>query len=400
MARHAEAQGLLVVGSDEGPAGEDDEEQGLLVDKGSAEPEAEACLRCPSVTRSTCRLGVAVLVWYSAHSYSVVVSGALIRDHLHLHPLVHVTVTATQVLAGVFMSAVYCCAAALGRCSLSSACGESDDRERMTLMSAALVFGAGICQLVGTAGTNASMASSGATLTQVFKSSEPAFTAALKWAVLGKPSVRLEVLALLVIVVGTMVTSTSKPAGKHGGGLSFSRALLPTLFACVSLPLMRVLTKSAAFPKMSSGAHTLLVLGLVGLLPAIAVLFLVFRLEGVPPRDRRFVWSAISFNAYQLASLSVLREVDAISHSIGNALKRVFVITISLVAFREQLGAQSATGIVIVFLGIVLHAEQAQPHWSTGRFLRRSAFAAGSIPLALALVCMSQGATDLTAAPG
>ncbi|KAG8471266.1 hypothetical protein KFE25_009687 [Diacronema lutheri] len=336
----------------------------------------------------------AVAVWYGAHAYSVVVSGALIRDLLELHPLGHLTVTGTQVFAGVVMSFAFVAVSdgcvrggqrdGGGRCSVERTCGLSaKTRDEMGARGWLLICFAGACQLVGTAGTNASMASSGATTTQVLKATEPLFTALLQAVLLRKPSGPLALAALSLLASGTLITSAS--ASAKGGRLALLSALLPALCACVSLPLMRVVTKARSFPRVGSGASMLLLFALVGTLPTAAVLAAAHRYVGQPPRDLRFVWSAISFNTYQLASLSVLHELDAVSHSIGNALKRVFVIAFSVVAFGERLSGQRALGLALCFVGIVLHAEQARPVRSSARHIAARMACIVGVPIMLML---------------
>lgn len=303
---------------------------------------------------------LALLVWYGAHAYSVVVSGSLIRDHLPLHPLGHLTVTVAQVQAGVVMSSIYVACASYAGCGMGTVdmcCARPLFGKATSALGWALVLIAGLCQFVGIAGTNASMASAGAATTQVLKATEPMFTALLQYVILRKSSSPLDFFALVLIASGTLITS----ATQSGSRLVISRTVLPALCSSVSLPLMRVVTKVSEFPRASSGATVLLLLTIVGALPATIVLAYIFSSIGPPPADIRFIWSAISFNAYQLASLSVLHQLDAVKHSIGNAFKRVIVIALSVVLFGEQLSTHRAIGLAVCFTGILLHMEQSLP---------------------------------------
>lgn len=330
----------------------DDEDMNPLITPKRVELKGGACCaNDQGVCAPSLRLVAAVLVWYCGHAYSAVITGALIRDLLQDFPLAHLTVTVFQQTACVLMSYLYTSRESFHMSS--PGCDLRKLREEMSGRSFVILLLAGLCQALGTAGTNATMASAGATMTQIFKVSEPLFTAVLQYAVLSKAPKFLTIFALATITIGLALTSVHSFENMH----PVTRHMLPAICACTSLPLMRILTKVSAFPRMPSGAHTLLLISMASVLPTAGIaIFAVCVNVAPPPRDARFLWSAISFNAYQLASLTVLHELDVVSHSVGNALKRIFVICISAFALGGDFSFYREVGVALCVAGTLLHA--------------------------------------------
>lgn len=355
-------------------------------------------------------LGVTVCVWYGAHAHSVVESARLLRDLHASYPYAHVTLTAVQLNVGVL--------AALGYLAVSTRlCGEawappaSSGDERLGLKASdadtetpldmtdditeaeaggalartsgctqwldagtlALLAAASACNTVGIGGTNASMVLLGSTHTQVLKASEPIYTALLKWLILRSSSSHTALGALTLIASGCALISlkTARADAAHGGP-GVALAALPVTLACISLPLMRILTKTDRLRVLlGGGAHTLLALNALPALPALACAGYVHALHGTPPIDRRFFTSAIALNTYMLASLSVLRTVDAVSHAVANAFKRIFIITVSGIFFKDALDTRKLAGLGLAFVGIVVYGEALAPPVQPRRLAQR-----------------------------
>eukprot|EP00307_Rebecca_sp_RCC1486_P006923 CAMPEP_0119434188 /NCGR_PEP_ID=MMETSP1335-20130426/50542_1 /TAXON_ID=259385 /ORGANISM="Chrysoculter rhomboideus, Strain RCC1486" /LENGTH=433 /DNA_ID=CAMNT_0007460043 /DNA_START=196 /DNA_END=1497 /DNA_ORIENTATION=+ len=336
---------------------------------------------------------IAVCTWYGAHAHSVVQSARLLRDLQHDYPWAHVTLTAVQIHVGVFASAAYIAVSTRIeqlRASLHLVEKDSLEPARPTAacpvssMAAVqpcallLLVAAAMCNAVGIAGTNASMVLLGSTHTQVLKASEPIYTALLKLFVLRKASSPLALFALGLIGAGCLTISLK--AGQAGGGwlemdgfLGLARDSLPVLLACIALPLMRVLTKTERLAAvLGSGAHTLFALTAIAAVPALACALYTHSLRGTPPMDMRFLTSAIALNTYMLASLSVLQVVDAVTHAVANAFKRVFIITVSGLFFRDAFDADRLVGLGMSFAGIVLYGEALAPPIARRRLAQRA----------------------------
>jgi len=329
--------------------------------------------------RAAATLAALVFVWYGSHTYSVIETGRVIKEQRETDPMVHVTLTLWQVCMGVVMCVLWVGFERVrGLCDLLYGKDEPGAAPRCAHVAAVVAL-AGMCQFAGTAGTNASMASVGSTNTQLIKATEPIYTAVLQQLILAKGTPPVSVCALGLIFAGTLVTTR---AGSDA--LELSARLLPSLLACVSLPLMRVVTKTSGLEALRSGADTLLLLSSVSLLPATMIAAAHYTRVGMPPFDMRFVSSAVLFNLYQLASLSVLRRVDAVTHSIGNAAKRVVVITACALVFDQNVGPRRAAGIGVAFFGIALYAEGLSGGLSCKRIVLRSLLLS-ALPMALLL---------------
>jgi len=66
--------------------------------------------------------------------------------------------------------------------------------------------------------------------------------------------------------------------------------------------------------------------------------------------------SAAAFFAYNRLSLSVLLMLDAVSHSVCNALRRAVTIGVAALLFSTKLDAPTITGIVIIICGSTSYA--------------------------------------------
>jgi len=68
------------------------------------------------------------------------------------------------------------------------------------------------------------------------------------------------------------------------------------------------------------------------------------------------VVAGLSFYAFNEVSFWILDLVHPITHAIGNTIKRVVLIVVSVIIFRTPMTAQSAWGSLIAVLGSFLYA--------------------------------------------
>ena len=68
------------------------------------------------------------------------------------------------------------------------------------------------------------------------------------------------------------------------------------------------------------------------------------------------VLSSVCFYAYNRLSLAVLLMLNALAHSVANSLRRAVTIGFAAVAFRTQISALAASGIVLIIGGSLLYA--------------------------------------------
>jgi solute carrier family 35 protein E1 len=68
-----------------------------------------------------------------------------------------------------------------------------------------------------------------------------------------------------------------------------------------------------------------------------------------------FVGGGFSYFIQNLAAVMTLRRMSPLSYSIGNTLKRVFVIISSVIYFATPIAPRNALGMLIAFLGVLLY---------------------------------------------
>eukprot|EP00415_Alexandrium_ostenfeldii_P004240 UN4240 len=66
--------------------------------------------------------------------------------------------------------------------------------------------------------------------------------------------------------------------------------------------------------------------------------------------------SGFHFFMYQMSSFWVLSCVQPITHSVLNTLKRVVIIIVSILVFRNPVTAQSAAGTGIAIAGVLIYS--------------------------------------------
>jgi len=69
-----------------------------------------------------------------------------------------------------------------------------------------------------------------------------------------------------------------------------------------------------------------------------------------------FLASGFHFFMYQMSSFWVLSQVPPITHSVLNTLKRVVIIIVSIIVFRNPVTAQGAAGTAIAIGGVLLYS--------------------------------------------
>merc|ERR1712066_694053 len=80
--------------------------------------------------------------------------------------------------------------------------------------------------------------------------------------------------------------------------------------------------------------------------------------KGVPASSLLYMMSASGFHffMYQLSSFWVLSCVQPITHSVLNTLKRIVIIIVSIIVFRNPVTTQSAIGTATAIGGVLLYS--------------------------------------------
>jgi solute carrier family 35, member E1 len=77
------------------------------------------------------------------------------------------------------------------------------------------------------------------------------------------------------------------------------------------------------------------------------------------------IGAAFSHAAYNIASFAVLSRVSAVTHALGNSVKRIFVVGTALVMFDRKVSPITILGCTLTFVGISLYTKQrlnSDPH--------------------------------------
>lgn len=258
------------------------------------------------------------------------------------------------------------------------------------LVSLALIA-AGITNFAGAVLTNVSYRALGSTSTLVWKLAEPFAVVALKRLVLGVGTSPAALVGVAHVVAGVLLFAR---AGRAAPSLS-----VPVAAANVAYPLRNVLVKlDQRAGARASAAHAYRTLMLLSLPYAMLLAVAATIIRGAPLPMKMapaLLRNALLFNAYQIASMALLRRLDALTHAVGNTLKRFSAILLSVVIGREFLDAQRVTGLLVAAVGFFLYTA------SSGALADRPIAAfrvrSGAIAASFAIVLYNVFTADLSA---
>eukprot|EP00191_Tetraselmis_sp_GSL018_P016611 CAMPEP_0177579974 /NCGR_PEP_ID=MMETSP0419_2-20121207/1275_1 /TAXON_ID=582737 /ORGANISM="Tetraselmis sp., Strain GSL018" /LENGTH=476 /DNA_ID=CAMNT_0019068735 /DNA_START=398 /DNA_END=1828 /DNA_ORIENTATION=+ len=244
------------------------------------------------------------------------------------------------------------------------------------------VFPLSVLHLLGFVTTNMSLGAVNVSLTHTIKSLEPFFTVVLSFVFLGSVPTLPVMLTLVPIVAGVIIASATDLSftwygflTAMGSNLAFqsrnviskkymvesslesleqspteSRSVLDdiNLFACISL------------------AATALIIPVVLLLdgPKLAAAFastggsLLERLGSIMPLDvvQKTISAGVCRTMDVLASYALLSRLNPVTHSVGNCVKRVVVIAVSIVFFGIQASSLNIIGTTLALSGVFAYS--------------------------------------------
>ena len=216
--------------------------------------------------------------------------------------------------------------------------------------------------MLGNALTNVSLGKVAVSFTHTIKALEPVFSVGLSAAFMGvTPSLAL-VATLVPIIGGVAIASATEVSfnmpgfiAAMGSNLTFqSRNVLSkkmmggseikkldytnllsliTITAMIaSLPLALAFESSMMnLPAITAGGMPLVVLG------------------------KNIFMASLCFQLYQAFSFLVLERVTPVTHSVGNSLKRVFVIACSVIIFRNPVSMTNIAGTTLAIFGVFMY---------------------------------------------
>ena len=207
----------------------------------------------------------------------------------------------------------------------------------------------GFFHFIGTAFTNASFAILGSTSTLVWKLSEPLSVALLKWSILGKKTSTFSLVGIFHLILGVMIFSRS--------ALS-SLAVSPIMVANLAYPARNVASKyyQDRNSENLSGAERFLRI----YLSCFPFVMLAFIGKGIGygihvKLLHTMLANALLFNMYQFSSLALLDMLDALTHAVGNTLKRVFGVILSTMLNGDTIERPQKGGLGLACLGVLYY---------------------------------------------
>jgi solute carrier family 35 protein E1 len=229
----------------------------------------------------------------------------------------------------------------------------------------------GICHAIGHLAGTVSVAVGSVSFTQIVKAANPIYTCVLSMAVLGTRVSRRVWLSLLPIIVGVALATVKE--------VSF----VPAAFATAAVSDLSMATRNV-LSKKSMGSLTdvdgkrLEATDMFGLLTLIATLVslpIAFAADG---RTIAGAWSTataaasanggsvgvamqvcltgILFFAYNELAMKALSHVHAITHAVGNILRRVIIMLSSMIVFGTPMSHVGAAGSALAISGSFVYA--------------------------------------------
>lgn len=289
------------------------------------------------------------LVWWTANWFCAIDTQRLLQ--YHSDRTLFIELTLVQIFTGAVLSTLILFVISSASRDLKST--RSDVNSLFLKESALLWLLPGVSHFLGTFFTNMSYALLGSTSTLVWKMSEPASTIFLKHYIL-KTSTSLTSMAGAVLVMSGVGV-----VGLRGGSPA-AISTSPVVIANVVYPLRNVLVKkssaNAAHPPSSLQKYRDFN---VYALPLSLLAFLckVLLTRAIPLAGSRSIFmellqNSLAFNIYQIASISLLSNIDAVTHSLANAAKRAFGVLVSAMVLGENFTRSSLSGISISFFGL------------------------------------------------
>lgn len=304
--------------------------------------------------RPYCEIGALVVVWWAGNALFAIDAQNLLKHAPDAWAAADVALT--QLVFGGMLAHLY----------VSVVEDEDDGAAEEELLGGAkskaiiglALVAAGCTNFMGATLTNASYRTLGSTSTLVWKLAEPFAVVALKLLVLGERTGVATIIGVAHVVLGVLIFAQAGQAPSTKAALMLNA---PIVLANVMYPARNVLVKldQKAHRSPTSSARTYRSLMLLS-----APYALVAFVAGMIIRDRGAGWTsgidilrnAVLFNAYQVASMALLRRLDALTHAVGNTLKRFAAILLSVAIGGETLGAQRTMALMLALVGFMLYS--------------------------------------------
>lgn len=246
--------------------------------------------------------------------------------------------------------------------------------------------------------TNLSLNAVAVSFTHTIKASEPFFAVIMSWIFLNTPPTLL-ICGSLVPVVGGVTLASMTEATFNWIGLSsalasnltfqtrnvVSKKIMKKQQPITALPNEKVSGDDAGSGATAGHAPTLDNINLFSYITVFSFCLLLpvsLLVEGLPflpsmmaqnyPQLNHLeilskaAFAGFFFHAYQQISFCILERVTPVTHAVGNCVKRVAVIVVSIIIFSNPVGLLNAIGIAIAMGGVLVYsvAKKLEAKWA------------------------------------
>ncbi|KAJ3413455.1 hypothetical protein HDV05_008024 [Chytridiales sp. JEL 0842] len=195
--------------------------------------------------------------------------------------------------------------------------------------------------------TNMSIQHSDVKFTHTIKAAEPLFTVIFGWIWLRKRIKATLLLSLLPIPIGVLMATFTDASFTYIG-------LGTAVFSVAVTSLRSVLYKSeSAQEKGSRGTSSF-----DEYAPSFYIDF--YKTATEDPMTRSLILASSFSFLYNFVSFDILSLVSPLDHALGNVLKRVTTIMLSMIVFKNKLTGFNFTGMVLANVGILVYGLRAK----------------------------------------
>lgn len=316
--------------------------------KATSVPESAGADEAPKALSRTLELGILFGLWYLFNIYFNIYNKQVLKSFHY-----PVTVTVVQFAVGsvlvllMWMFNLY-------------------KKPKVSAGQLAAILPLAIVHTLGNLFTNMSLGKVAVSFTHTIKAMEPFFSVVLSAAFLGENPTPWVVLSLLPIVGGVALASVTEASFNWAGFWS-------AMASNVTNQSRNVLSKKVMVKKVPKEEESMdnitlfsiiTVMSFILLAPAALVMegvkFTPTYLEAaglnVQQLYLRSFLAALCFHAYQQVSYMILQRVSPVTHSVGNCVKRVVVITSSVLFFKTPVSPINALGTGIALAGVFLYS--------------------------------------------
>lgn len=262
-------------------------------------------------------------------------------------------------------------------CGISWATGLRDVPRFTNKKKALMAFvPLGICNILVHYGAVISMGLGPVSFTQIIKASEPLFTSILSIIFLREILNIWTYLSLIPVVVGVSLASVKE--------LEFTTAAF--LFALASSigGSVRFIIAKVALKNKEEIGENLTASNIYMVLTVVSGIMSVPIILGVESWKWASIWnehtadmtggdkakyllyalvSALSYYYYNDCSFYCLGQLNQVTHSMANAMKRVLVIVVSIIIFKNPINVLGSVGMVMAIVGAFLYSLAKQEVW-------------------------------------